>query len=140
MAKHNLTRTSHHPFGDLLGMDFESAGDGEAVFALDVRADHMNPHGVVHGGVLFSLADTCMGSALYTRMEPGESCATIEIKMNYLAPVTAGRLVCRTRVLHKGRSTSVLESDLRAGEALVATALGTYTIFQPLKPHPPAPA
>jgi uncharacterized protein (TIGR00369 family) len=119
----------HHAFGRLLGLRVDRAEAGVSEAHVETRAEHFNPHGVMHGGVLFSLADTGMGAALYTRLEPGESCATIEIKMNFLKPVTEGRLRSVTEVLRRGRSTAVLESRLLCGESLVAIALGTYAIF-----------
>jgi acyl-CoA thioesterase len=103
---------------------------------VETREDHANPHGVMHGGVLFSLADTSMGAALYTLLEADETCTTIEVKMNFLRPVTQGRLACETHVLRRGRSTAVLESRLLSGESLVAVALGTYAIL----PKPPVEA
>jgi acyl-CoA thioesterase len=91
----------------------------------------MNPHGVCHGGVLYTMADTGMGAAVYSRLDEAESCATIEIKMVYIAAVRAGELTCESRVVHKGRSTAVLESELHQGGRLVAKALGTFAVLQP---------
>ena len=98
---------------------------------IEINESLFNPHRVVHGGVLFSLADTCMGVALHSMLDKGESCATIELKMNFLKPVTQGLLHCDTRVVRKGRTTSVLESRIENGGSLVAMALGTYTVFKP---------
>ncbi|MEZ4481811.1 MAG: PaaI family thioesterase [Dehalococcoidia bacterium] len=80
-----------------------------------VRPELMNPHVTLHGGVMYSLADQSMGAAVYTRLEPGESCATIEIKMVYIAAVREGTLDCETRVVNKGRRVAVLESEVRNG-------------------------
>ena len=76
----------------LLGIRPASMGDGRARFELTVREDHLNPNGVVHGGIVYSLADTAMGAALFSALDPGQSCTTLEIKINYLAPVTSGEL------------------------------------------------
>ncbi len=125
-----------HAFGQLLGLRMDQAAAGVCHAHLEAREDHFNPHGVMHGGVLFSLADTSMGMALYTVLAPGETCATIEVKMNFLRPVAAGRVSCVTRVLRRGRTTAVLESTLHCGDEPVAVALGTYAIL----PLPPAPS
>jgi acyl-CoA thioesterase len=71
------------PFADLLGMRPKSIGDRQARFELEVAARHLNPNGTLHGGVIYSVADTAMGAALFSRLDPGEQCATLEIKMNY---------------------------------------------------------
>ena len=60
------------PLASLLGIRRASMADGRARFDLTIRPDHMNPHGVVHGGVVYSLVDYAMGGALTSRLEPGE--------------------------------------------------------------------
>ncbi|MDK9555988.1 PaaI family thioesterase [Marinobacter sp. M216] len=85
------------------------------------------------GGVLYSLADTGMGAALYPMLSEGELCATIEIKINYYSPVHDGRLTCVTKVVNKGKSVANLESEILCGDRLVAKANGNYSIFKPSK-------
>ncbi|MCH8074431.1 MAG: PaaI family thioesterase [SAR324 cluster bacterium] len=86
----------HHPFGNLLGLRIDSAADGRCRAHLEAGENLFNPHRVVHGGALFALADTSMGAALYTLMDDRESCATIEMKMNFIKAVREGRLECDT--------------------------------------------
>ena len=115
----------------LLGIRPASMGDGRARFELTVREDHLNPNGVVHGGVVYSLADTAMGAALFSALEPGQSCTTLEIKINYLAPVTSGELAAEASVVARTKRTGVLEARVLAdGGALVAVATGTFYIQQ----------
>lgn len=122
-------------FIPLIGLETAERGDGSARNELAVRQDHLNPHGVVHGAVLYAMADTGMGAALYTRLDEAESCATIEVKMVYLAPVTEGRLVCDTTLVHRSRRVATLESEVRnvredGTERLAGKALGTFAIFE----------
>lgn len=121
-----------HPFADLLGLRMHpAAGPGASRCELTLAPQHLNPHGVAHGAVLFALADTGMGAALYTTLAPGERCATIEVKINYFKPVAAGTIVCDTRIVHRGRQLANLESQLRCDGVLVAQANGNYTILAP---------
>jgi acyl-CoA thioesterase len=90
----------------------------------------MNPQQVVHGGVLYALADTGMGGALYPSLEKGELCATIEIKIAYFQPVKAGKVTCRTTVTYRGKRVAHLESEIYAHGQLVAKATGSYSIFR----------
>jgi len=131
-------RTAHNPFGELLGLTGARSAAGRSRCHFAVRPELLNPHRVLHGGVMFSVMDTNMGDALYTLLDKGESCATIEIKINYLKPVADGRLVCTTRVVQRGRRVAVIESELRRGRTLVAKALGTFAIFSRL-PAPDRP-
>lgn len=124
-----LRQPSRHPFASLIGLHFAPPpGPGRSLCWLEVTEGLLNPHHVLHGGVLFSMADTGMGAAIYSLLAPEETTTTIEIKINYLQPVTEGRVECATRVISKSAFTGVLESELRNGEALVAMALGTFAI------------
>ena len=122
-----------HPFADLIGLVFESVHQGRSLCRLEIDKKLFNPHEVVHGSVMSALADTGMGGALYPLLAEGESCATIEIKINYFKPVTKGTLECSTQLLHKGRTVASLESEIFSNEDLVAKASGTYSIFRPQK-------
>ncbi len=123
----------NNPFAELVGFTLRLGrrGSGTAVAAVEVRPELLNPNGVVHGGALFSMADTVMGAALFTTLAPGEFCATVEIKIHFLQPVTKGKIRCRTRLVHRGGRIAVLESHLSVGRLQVAQALGTFAIFVP---------
>jgi acyl-CoA thioesterase len=118
-----------NPFGELIGLEFEEFGGGRSRCALEATGELLNPHGVLHGGVIYSMADTGMGAALYSDLDEDELCTTIEIKITYLRAVKSGRLVCDTRVLSKTRKVAALESEIRSGEELVAKASGTFYIY-----------
>jgi acyl-CoA thioesterase len=119
------------PLAELLGIRPERFDEGAATFGLTVRDDHLNPYGVVHGGVVYSLVDTAMGAALHTRLAQGERCATIEIKINYLAPVAEGELRAEAHLVERTKRIGVLEARVRGGgEQLVAVAMGTFYIQQ----------
>jgi acyl-CoA thioesterase len=120
-----------HPFADLIGLRFEAQSAGYSHCMLDIGEIHRNPNGVAHGAVLYALADTGMGAALYPTLNPGERCATIQITMNYFKPVAAGPVTCSTELVSRGRSVAHLESRLVAAGVLVATANGNYAIFTP---------
>ena len=122
-----------NPYAELVGFTLRLGrkGSGSCSAALDVRAELLNPNGVVHGGALFSMADTAMGAALHTTLAPGEFCATVEIKIHFLQPVTKGKIRCRTRLVQRGSRIAVLESHLSVGRLPVAQALGTFAIFVP---------
>lgn len=119
-----------HPYQDLIGFRFTGRDAGTSTMELEVRPNLMNPHGVVHGAALYSLADTGMGAALYGLLEKGESCATINCSISYFRGVSDGLLTCETRVTNKGRSVATLESQIWNDGKLAATAHGQFSIFQ----------
>src|SRR5512139_2989080 len=123
-----------NPFGKLIGLRFEQHRAGFSELSLEVANEHFNPNRVVHGAVIFALADTGMGAALHPTLAEGELCATVEIKISYFKPVTAGRLVCATEIVNRGKTLANLESRVFLDQTLVAQANGHYAIFRPRKP------
>ena len=121
----------HHPFAELIALRTDEQGAGHSRLSLRVAPEHLNPHRVVHGAVLYALADTGMGAALVPTLAEGEICATIEIKINYFKPVGSGEVVCTTRLVNRGRTVANLESLLHVGQVLVGSANGNYAIFRP---------
>jgi uncharacterized protein (TIGR00369 family) len=113
------------PAATLLGMRLESFGPGEALVALDVAAAHANPMGTVQGGILAAIADAAMGWAYMTTLGDGESYTTLEIKVNFLRPVWAGRLEARGRMKSAGRNVALVECDVMAEGKLAAHAVST---------------
>jgi acyl-CoA thioesterase len=89
----------------------------------------LNPNGTLHGGVIGSLADTAMGAALFSQLARGQGCSTLEIKMNYLLPVTAGAIAAEAVVISRSKRIGVVEAKvLGDGDRLVVLATGTFYI------------
>ncbi|MFQ5829152.1 MAG: PaaI family thioesterase [Candidatus Methylomirabilia bacterium] len=117
------------PLAALLGIERGSIENGRCCLELTVRADHMNPDGVVHGGVVYSLVDSAMGGALTSRLETSERCATLEIKINYLAACSGGKLRAEAWVVNHTKRIGVLEARVHGdGDQLVALATGSFYI------------
>ncbi len=111
MPKHfPLTSKGYNPFCDMVGLEFSGCESGESRCFLEVNEKLYNPQNVLHGAVLYAMADTGMGAALYSLMEEDEGCATSEISIVYFKAVRSGRLTCHTKVLHKGKRLSAMES------------------------------
>ena len=109
----------------LIGMRLESFAAGEALVVLDATAAHANPMGTVQGGILAAVADAAMGWAFLTNLGENESYTTLEVKINFLRPVWAGRLEARGRVKSAGRNVSLVECDVMSGGKLVAHGVST---------------
>jgi uncharacterized protein (TIGR00369 family) len=111
--------------GASLGINVESLEEGLAVYVLDANPATINAMFTVHGGVLATLMDTAMGSAVFTTLEDGVGYTTLELKVNFtravaldLNRVAAGfvadpqidRLTCEARTVHVGRRTATAEA------------------------------
>lgn len=122
--------TSIGPLAERLHITNAGAKDGHALYYLDVTPDLLNPHGVLHGGAVYVMVDYSMGGATMSVLPPGDICATIEIKISYLAGVRGGRLTCETEIIKPGRRVVFLESKVRdAADKLVAAASGSFAVI-----------
>lgn len=119
------------PFIESLGAVVQALGDGLSVVTLQVGDAHRNSHGAVHGGVLFTLADTGMGAALHSLLAPGETGATIDARITYLRPVVDGSIECRATCLRQGRAVAMLEAELTSAGEVVAKASATFAVRAP---------
>ncbi len=120
------------PLAEVLGMRLVEADEGLAVFAATPEEFHYNPAGHVHGGFAATILDSAMGCAVYSTLALGTNYTTVEIKVNYLKPVTVatGPVRASARVLHRGRRTAMAEGRLEdARGRLLAHATTTCLIW-----------
>jgi uncharacterized protein (TIGR00369 family) len=104
-------------------------GEATCTVAFEAVPPLFNPQGSLHGGVLATALDISMGHLLHHTQGAG---ATLEMKIQYLAPITAGEVRCEASFLRRGRSVSFLQSRvLRADGALAAHATATWKQLSP---------
>ena len=119
----------------LLDMHLEEARDGVGATHIDVDNRLMHAQKIVHGGVIFTLADTAMSMALLSVLPEGSRVSTIEAKINYLLPVRGGELTSEATIVHRGNRTAVVEATVYNvnGEErkAIARVLGTFNIQHP---------
>jgi uncharacterized protein (TIGR00369 family) len=126
------------PVAALLGFSIDEVEAGRVVFGFAPEEYHYNPNGVVHGGIAASILDTATGCAVMTRLPFGVSCATLELKVNYIRSLTSEspRLRAIGTVLHLGRRSALAEGRLvTADDKLAAHATATLMIFPPEELH-----
>jgi uncharacterized protein (TIGR00369 family) len=122
------------PIAQTLDFALAEVSEGRAVFALTPAEYHYNPIGVVHGGVAATLLDSAMGCAVNSMLPKGTAYTTLEIKVNYLRPLTfkTGPVRAEGTVVHLGRRMAVAEGRLIDSDGkLYATATTTCLVMQP---------
>lgn len=128
-----LERELVSPFVALLGARGEIPRAGAARLWIDVREALYQAEGLVQGGVIYSLADAAAALALHSSTRPAQKIATIEAKINYLAPVFEGVLTASARVEHQGRTTAVAQCEVTntapQRERRVALMICTFAIL-----------
>ena len=114
-----------------LGFALENR-DGHSIAVLEISGVHLNPNGVVHGAVPFTLLDTAMGGAVMKPIDDGRRCATIEMQTRYHRPVAAGTLTATAEVVTAGRRVVHLRAETRdSDDRLIASATASFAIFEP---------
>ena len=126
----------------LLGMQIVTAEFGVGRVSIQIDERLMHPQQIVHGGVIFTLADTAMSMALISVLPVGTPFGTLEAKINFMLPVHKGELLAEGKIVHKGRSTAVLEATvfnlIESEQHAIARILGTFSIARSknLEPKP----
>jgi acyl-CoA thioesterase len=130
--EHVMQDTSKFGILHLLGMQIVTAEDGIGRVSIRIDKRLMHPQQIVHGGVIFTLADTAMSMALISVLPVGTPFGTIEAKINFLLPAYKGELLAEGKIVHKGRSTAVLEAtvfnNIEGEQHAIARVLGTFNI------------
>jgi uncharacterized protein (TIGR00369 family) len=120
------------PICELLGFHLVAVEHGRARFEGLPEFRHYNPINIVHGGFTATLLDSALGCAIFTTVLKGDSWSTLELKLNYVRPLTkaTGLVQAEGRVIYRGRNVATSEGDLRDGDGkLYAHATTTCMIF-----------
>ena len=121
------------PIASLLKFELVELSEGHAIFAVEPKEYHYNPIGVVHGGLAATLLDSAMGCAVHSTLPAGAGYTTLEIKVNFVRPITAdtGRVRAEAKLIHLGGRTATAEGRVidEAGK-LYAHATTTCLILR----------
>jgi 1,4-dihydroxy-2-naphthoyl-CoA hydrolase len=120
------------PFARLVGVELVTATPAEVSGRLAWQPERCTAGGVLHGAALVALADTLGAVCAHLNLPPGAATSTIETKTNFFRAVRDGHVDAATRPLHVGRSTIVVQTDLRdAAGRHVAQVTQTQSVLAP---------
>jgi uncharacterized protein (TIGR00369 family) len=118
------------PFTALVGAQAVSASKDEVTLRVAWDPSRCTAGGVLHGGLLMALADTSGAWCAFLNLPEGASTTTIESKTNFLRAVRAGHVSAVSRPLHVGRTTVVIDTELRDDDGrLVARTTQTQAVL-----------
>lgn len=122
------------PIVSLMNMRLVEVAEGRAVFTVVPAEYHYNPIGSVHGGLAATLLDSATGVSVSTKLPRGTTYTTLELKINYLRPLTheTGEVRAEGHVIHIGRRTALAEGRIvdSAGK-LYGFATATCLVLRP---------
>jgi len=108
------------PLTATLGFSVERWEPEVVQLTVEWRRDLCTAGGVLHGGVIMTLADTAGASCAFLNLPQGAGTTTVESKTNFLRAVRDGRVVATSRPLHTGRSLIVVETEVHGADNRLA--------------------
>ncbi len=132
------------PYFELLSIKLMDVGVGYSSLEIDLANKHLQPYGMVHGGVFASIIDAAAFWSIYFGIEdPDAGLTTVDLKLNYLEPAVSGKLFARGRQIKVGRTLGYAEAQI-VDQSEKVLAHGTSTVIilpgKAIKADPPLPA
>jgi len=118
------------PLAALLGFEAVEGSPDGVVLRGGWAAERCTAAGVLHGGYLMALADSAAATLAFLNLPEGATTSTIEAKTNFLAAVCEGTVTARAELVHKGRTTIVVQTDVTDESGrLVSRTLQTQAVL-----------
>ena len=118
----------------LLNLKLVEVSEGHASFTVQPDERHYNGLGIAHGGLAATLLDSALGCAINAMMPAGKIFTTMEMKINYVRPITRerGELRCEASMIHAGGRVATAEGRIMdEGGKLYAHGTATCMLFRP---------
>jgi uncharacterized protein (TIGR00369 family) len=116
------------PYFSLMSMELKDFAKGSSLVEIELQEKHLQPFGVVHGGVFSTIIDAAAFWAVYPEVDEDAGMTSVDLKLNYLAPATAGKLVAAGRCIKLGKTLGLGEATVTDQDGRVL-AHGTSTLI-----------
>ena len=118
--------TAENAFVQACGIEIWELEEDHAVMGTAARPELLNPMGMLHGGLLFTLADCCSG---VTARTDGRTYVTQTGSLNYYRNIHEGQVYAVGKVQHRGRTVCTVLVEIYARETQKLLAAGTFSMF-----------
>ncbi len=116
------------PFPSHLRMKLDTISLDQATVKLETAQCHLQPFGIVHGGVMATLIDTATFWSVFLRLPEDAGLVNIDLKLNYLKSIASGVMAAEGRCIRAGRSINYAEASVKDSEGNLI-AHGTSTLM-----------
>lgn len=117
-------------FLDYIGCIVESSDKDSASLSIEIREEHLQHMGFIHGGVISTLADNTGWFVLEPHLCKGQTAVTQELTVNYLYPGKGKRLLSVGKLVKLGKRTAFVTVELYCDDKLIATSSSHLAILQ----------
>jgi len=127
-------RTPPPPVWSLVDLRLMEIDEGRAVFEIQFAEYHYSRFGRVQGGIECPALDAATGYAVHSTLPAGLGYTTLELKVNYIRPITSetGLMRCVGSVIHRGSRVALAEAKMLDRKGLLyAHAIATCLILEP---------
>ena len=111
-AREIINIVNSSPYPSHMSMRLISLELDRAIVELEIGNCHLQPYGIVHGGVLSTLIDTATFWSVFMRIPEDAGLVNIDLKLNYLQAVETGKLITGGYAIRSGRSISYAEAKV----------------------------
>ncbi|KPI46153.1 hypothetical protein IM33_20155 [Clostridioides difficile] len=114
-------------FLSLIGAELEHVENGKVIITCKRKDSLTQQQGLLHGGVVTSLADVSCGYAALTTMPEDSEVLTVEFKINLIRPAISDKIIATGRVIKAGRTLVITESTVtdESGDKIIAKMMAT---------------
>lgn len=125
-----IERVKRNPYVNHLKIEFTKVEDGIIEARMPLSDEQRQYSGVIHGGVLASLADTVAGFAAFTLTPPEKDVLTAQLNMNYLRAAWGKELIAIGTVVKSGRQIHYSECEIFCDGKMVSKAQGNFCVVE----------
>jgi uncharacterized protein (TIGR00369 family) len=125
-----IEKVNTSPFPSHLRMKLISISLDQATVKLETGRCHLQPFGIVHGGVMATLVDTATFWSVFLRLPEDAGLVNIDLKLNYLKSIASGVMTAEGRCIRAGRSINYAEASVKDNKGnLIAHGTSTLMIL-----------
>lgn len=122
----------HHPLHKFMGVETIHAENGKGVFTIAVNKNIINPAGVLHGGVVYTLSDLCAYAGLLSILDSNLEAVTHDLHVSVMRSVASNAQVTfESQIQKMGKRVCFIDVSVSSSKERIASARVTKSIIQP---------